>query len=53
VNSVDGTACVLLPFLRHADIFTDFKENRNNVKTYINHKTVNAVHKIFCKSYDK
>jgi hypothetical protein len=25
----------------------------HNVKTYINHKTVNAVYAIFCKSYDK
>jgi hypothetical protein len=25
----------------------------HNVKTYINHKTVNAVYTIFCKSYDK
>jgi hypothetical protein len=25
----------------------------HNVKTYINHKTVNAVYTIFCKGYDK
>ena len=52
MHSVDGTACVLWPFLRDTDIFTDFKENRYNVKTYTNHKTVNAVNTIFCKSYD-
>jgi hypothetical protein len=52
VNSVDGTACALWPFLRDTNIFTDFKENIYNVKTYINHQTVNAVYTILCKSYD-
>jgi hypothetical protein len=47
VNSVDGTPCDLWPFLRDTDIFTDFKENRYNVKMI----DVNAVHTIFCKAY--
>jgi hypothetical protein len=38
---------------KYIDIFTDFKENRYNIKIYINHKTVNAVYTIFCKSYDR